>query len=97
MSTENLSQTPAAIASRKRRADAKKTKTKTKDKNENLPSGPDDPAAVTPEPSTATIGVQTPGPAGGQAYHCNNCDEDVTVGMAACPTCEQSLNWPAGI
>jgi len=105
MTTKELSQTPAAIASRKRRADvaAAKKKGKAKAKAKTPPAG-DPPAGDPPvdppaDPSTASIGVQTPEkPAAkaAQLYHCPNCDEDVTMAMPECPTCGQIFNWPKG-
>jgi len=93
MPDKTLSQTPAAIASRKRRADVAAAK---KTAAGDPPAA--DPAGDPPEPSTATIGVQSPAkPAAkaAQLYHCPNCDADVTMAMPECPTCGQVFNWPS--
>lgn len=88
MPKSELSQTEAAIASRKRRADAKAAKSGAGDREDNVT------AAAAGNPSTATIGVQTPEKRAAQKYHCPNCDEDATTAMPECPTCGQNFDWP---
>lgn len=107
MPVVELSQTASAIRSRQQRVDRKAKKLADKLAAEGRPpapypappGGPMEPIApaAPAEPSTATIGVQTPekpGPAAAQAYHCSNCDENITPDMDSCPMCEESLHWP---
>jgi hypothetical protein len=107
MKKNTLSQTPEAIRSRRQRVDRKAKKLAEKNASAPAPypappGGPmEPPAPAAPVPaSTASIGVETPekpAPAAAQAYHCSNCDEDITPDMDRCPMCEESLHWPEGL
>ncbi len=97
---KELSQTPEAIRSRQQRADraAKKKGIKAK-VGKAKPAFADPPADVPAEPSTASIGVQSPEKPAAKAeqlYHCPNCDADVTMAMPECPTCGTPFDWPKG-
>lgn len=90
-----LSMSASAVASRRKRANAK---------NGGNPAAPADPPGnggngngggdQGSEANTGKIGVQSPVKPKPQYYHCDNCDEDVTMGMTICPTCGINLNWP---
>ena len=58
---------------------------------------PDLEPAAGDELSTEQIGVETEGEAGAEVaagvYHCANCLDPITQGMAKCPTCEVTLKW----
>lgn len=98
MAKKELSQTPEAIASRARRLSEREAKAKAAGRDGGGGGGgngdgdDDGGGNGDSKPSTASIGVASKS-GESQAYHCGNCEEDVTMGMANCPTCGESLHW----
>ena len=85
-----LSMKASAIRSRQRRKEEGEAA------RQKAGGGSDDPPENGGEPgaSTGSIGVETPEKPKAQAYHCSNCEGDVSMDMSQCPTCEINLNWP---